>query len=276
MVGICTALALRAGSTPLTVVTARWIATLVLFLAYFRLARVPLALGRRERATATLIALPLCLNNYCLNEAIALIPVPLAVLIFYLWPAITTAASWALGTERFRASRLAGLALAFCGVALALDADLTRSQAKGVLLALTSACSWSLVFLLMHRLFRGRDPRPVMLHMAMCAVAIFVAALWLAGAFALPSQAAGWAGLGTVGLFYSFGMIGLFAASAKLGPARTGFFMNFEPIAAVLLSALLLGQTLAPLQLAGAALVILALFLFRPPAAAGEAPSRRS
>jgi len=44
----------------------------------------------------------------------------------------------------------------------------------------------------------------------------------------------------------------------------------------VLLSALMLGQTLAPVQLAGAALVILALFLFRPPAAAAEALSRKS
>jgi drug/metabolite transporter (DMT)-like permease len=61
-------------------------------------------------------------------------------------------------------------------------------------------------------------------------------------------------------------MIGLFAATVKLGPMRTGFYMNFEPIATVILSALLLGQRLAPVQLAGGALVVLALFLFRPPA----------
>jgi drug/metabolite transporter (DMT)-like permease len=50
-----------------------------------------------------------------------------------------------------------------------------------------------------------------------------------------------------------------------LGPVRTGFLMNFEPIATVLLSAVILGQYLAPIQLAGAALVVAALFLFRPP-----------
>jgi drug/metabolite transporter (DMT)-like permease len=276
MVGICTALALRGGSTPLTVVTVRWLGTLALFAGYFTLSRAPLGLTAAERRTATLIAIPLCVNNYCLNAAIAEIPVPLVVLIFYLWPALTTCASWMLRTERFRWSGLAGLALAFTGVALAVNADLTASQSKGVLLALTSACTWSLVFLLMHRFFRGRDTRAPTLQMALTAAAIFVVASALAGTFTLPVPALGRAGLAGVAFFYALGMIGIFTATAKLGPARTGFYMNFEPIAAVLLSALLLGQTLAPVQLAGAALVILALFLFRPPAAVAEALSRKS
>ena len=276
MVGICTALALRGGSTPLTVVTVRWLGTLALFAAYFRLVRAPLALSRAERVTATLIAVPLCVNNYCLNAAIAEIPVPLVVLLFYLWPALTTAASWGLRTERFRWSGLAGLVLAFSGIALALDADLGASQLKGVLLALTGACAWSAVFLLMHHFFRGRDTRAATLHMALTAAAIFVALSAIAGSFTLPVAQAGWAGLGGVIVFYAFGMIGIFTATVKLGPARTGFFMNFEPIATVLLSAVLLGQTLAPVQLAGAALVILALFLFRPPAGVAGALSRRS
>jgi drug/metabolite transporter (DMT)-like permease len=102
--------------------------------------------------------------------------------------------------------------------------------------------------------------------MAMSAAAIFVLACAVTGDVALPANATGWAGVVGVPFFYAFAMIGLFAAIARLGPMRTGFYMNFEPIAAVLLSALLLGQTLAPIQLAGAALVIVALVMFRPPA----------
>ena len=43
-------------------------------------------------------------------------------------------------------------------------------------------------------------------------------------------------------------------------PART----NRVIVASVLLAAIILGQTLSPVQLAGAALVVAALFLFRP------------
>ena len=59
-------------------------------------------------------------------------------------------------------------------------------------------------------------------------------------------------------------MIGLFVATTSLGPMRTGFFMNFEPIATVLLAVPILGQEVQPIQMAGAVLVIVALFLFRP------------
>jgi len=67
-------------------------------------------------------------------------------------------------------------------------------------------------------------------------------------------------------VFYAFAMIGLFVSSARYGALRSAFWLNFEPIASVLLAALILGQVLAPVQLAGAALVVAALFLFRPPA----------
>ncbi|MGH8701144.1 MAG: EamA family transporter, partial [Burkholderiales bacterium] len=71
-----------------------------------------------------------------------------------------------------------------------------------------------------------------------------------------------------------FGMIGLFVSITTLGPVKTGFYMNFEPIATVILAAVLLKQYLAPIQLAGAALVIAALFLFRPLRAAPLAATR--
>ena len=110
MVGICTGLALGAGANPLTVVTLRSIGTVLLFIAYFRMVGVGLRLPPRERLIAFALGLPLCLNNYLLNVAMSEIPVPLAVLIFYLWPAITSLASWLLGKEHFRWTSLAGLA----------------------------------------------------------------------------------------------------------------------------------------------------------------------
>ena len=193
MTGVCTGLALGAGANPLTVVTVRTITTVALLLIWLRFAGLRLALPRRDLGIALAIAVPMTTNNYLINAAFAEIPVPLVVLIFYLWPAITTIGIWVLHKEKPRRRTAAGLALAFAGVALALNVDFTAAQTRGV----------------------------------------------------------------------AFALIGLFAATARLGPARVGFYMNFEPVAAVLLAAAILGQTLAPVQLAGAALVICALFLFR-------------
>jgi drug/metabolite transporter (DMT)-like permease len=168
----------------------------------------------------------------------------------------------------------AALALAFAGVALALNVELSAAQAKGVWLALGAAFLWSATFLLTGHFFHGRDTRVPTLYMMLTALAVFAAACVLTGEVAWPATAAGWSGLGGVGAFYTFALIGLFFASVRIGATRAGFYMNFEPIASVLLAALILGQRLAPVQLAGAGLVIAALFLFRPPAAAS--PSRRS
>jgi drug/metabolite transporter (DMT)-like permease len=276
MVGICTALALQGGSNPLTVVTARTLASLALLVGWFVWTRVSLRVPRREVLLALAIGLPLSANNYMINAALGEIPVPLAVLIFYLWPAITTAAAWALGKERFRWRAAAGLAAAFAGVGLAVNVEFSAAQAKGVWLALGASVAWSATYLLTGHYFHGRDTRPATFYMMLTALAVFVALCALTGAVALPRTAAGWTGMAGVGLFYAFALIGLFAAM-KLGAARASFYMNFEPVASVLLAALILGQTLAPVQLAGAALVIAALFLFRPPPRSAPAsPSRRS
>ena len=273
MVGVCAALAIQSGSNPLTVVSVRAAETVALLFVWLRFSGVGLWVAPRDYARVVLIAIPLTLNNYMLNAAFGLIPVPLAVLIFYLWPALSTVASWFLGRDRFRARSAAGLVLAFAGVAAALNVEFTAAQAKGVWLAAGASVTWSVSFLLMTIFFGGRDTRPATFHTTVIALAAFLAACLVTGDVRAPTTVAGWSGLAAVGLFYSFALIGLFAATARLGPMRAGFYMNFEPVATVLLSALILGQTLAPVQLAGAALVICALFLFR---SAPASPSRRS
>src|SRR5207244_12688260 len=128
MTGVCTGLALGAGANPLTVVTVRTITTVALLLIWLRFAGLRLALPRRDLSLALAIAVPMTLNNYLINAAFAEIPVPLVVLIFYLWPALTTVGIWLLHKERPRGQTTAGLVLAFAGVALALHVDLTAAQ----------------------------------------------------------------------------------------------------------------------------------------------------
>lgn len=264
MVGVCTGLALAGGGDVLTFLTIRTLVVIALLVVYLRIAGVPLALPARERAIACGIGLIQCLNAYLIAASIAEIPVPLAILIFYLWPAITSVASWLLGREPFRWRMLFGLAAAFVGVGLALNVEFTAAQTKGVALAFASAITWSLIFLLTGQCFRGRDTRPATLHMMVVAGTVFVILCVVSGTFVLPSTPSGLVAVAAMPFFFAYAMIGLFAATGSLGPSRSGFYMNFEPVASVVLAAAILGQKLAPIQLAGAALVVAALFVFRP------------
>lgn len=265
MVGVSTGLAVGEGASPLAVVTLRTLGTLAVLTPYLALIGLSFALPRRDALLALAIGLPLSLNNYLINAAFAELPVPLVVLTFYLWPALASSVTWALGHERFSWRGAAGLVLAFAGVGMALNVDLTAAQTYGAGLALAAAMMWSLVFLLTGRFFRGRDTRMPTFYMIVTAAVVFIAACIVSGGAVLPRGGAGWTGVAGTIVFYSVAMIAIFPLSARAGGNRTAFFLNFEPVAAVLFSALLLGQTLAPVQLAGAALVVCALFLFRPP-----------
>lgn len=264
MVGVCTQLTFGGGGNVLTFLTIRTLGVVALLAVYLRVAGVAFALPARDRRIAFGIGLIQCLHSYMMAAAIAEIPVPLAVLIFYLWPAITSVAGWLLGREPFRWRMLFGLAAAFVGVGLALNVEFTAAQAKGVAFAFASAFTWSFIFLLIGHYFRDRDTRPATFYTMATGGAVFVILCVVTRAFVLPGTTAGLVAVAAVPFFFAYAVIGLFAASGSLGPSRCGFYMNFEPVASVVLAAAILGQQLAPIQLAGAALVVAALFVFRP------------
>jgi drug/metabolite transporter (DMT)-like permease len=54
-------------------------------------------------------------------------------------------------------------------------------------------------------------------------------------------------------------MIAFFIAISKIGPVRASLLSYAEPVVAAGLAASLLGETLAPIQIMGIALVIIAL-----------------
>ena len=73
----------------------------------------------------------------------------------------------------------------------------------------------------------------------------------------------GWLALALIPFLYGAAMAAFFTATQIIGSVRTSLMMNFEAVSAIILGYLVLGQTLTSLQLAGAAIVIAALFVAR-------------
>jgi len=82
-----------------------------------------------------------------------------------------------------------------------------------------------------------------------------------------PASSYGLAALLAIPVTYVLGITGLFMAARAIGPARTSLYMNFEPVAAAVLAAFILNQTLTLTQIGGAAIVLLALVVARRPPA---------
>jgi drug/metabolite transporter (DMT)-like permease len=79
------------------------------------------------------------------------------------------------------------------------------------------------------------------------------------GELALPQTGFGWLGFIGTSAFYAFAIIAFFIAISMIGPVRVSLLSYAEPVMAAGLGVALLGEKLAPLQIMGIAIVIIAL-----------------
>ena len=75
------------------------------------------------------------------------------------------------------------------------------------------------------------------------------------GGFHLPQATLGWVGLGALTFLYGTAFTIMFTVLPRLGVGNSAI-MNIEPIFALGLAWAILGQTIAPLQVAGGLLVV--------------------
>ena len=76
-----------------------------------------------------------------------------------------------------------------------------------------------------------------------------------------PSIAMGWVGLGMLTFLYGTAFTIMFTVLPKLGVAGNSAIMNVEPVFALALAWLILGQAIAPIQLVGALIVVAAVMV---------------
>ena len=82
-----------------------------------------------------------------------------------------------------------------------------------------------------------------------------------AGNLALPTDGTGWLGLVLLTVLYGSAITAIFTVVPRLGAATNTTALNFEPIAALALGWVVLGQELAARQMVGALLVVAAVVL---------------
>jgi drug/metabolite transporter (DMT)-like permease len=227
-------------------------------------------------------ALPVAGAQFGYFSAVQRMDVGPALLIEYTAPAAVVVWLWLRHGERPRTLTVAGAGLAAAGLVLVLDllsgADLAPLGVFWALFAMVGAASY---FVLAAKA-RPELPPVALAGAGLAAGALALAVLGLAGLLpieattASPAYAAGhvpwWLplvalGVVTAGFAYCTGI----AASRRLGSRLASFVALLEVVAGVTFAWLLLDQILAPLQLAGGALIVAGVIVVklgeRPPAA---------
>ena len=231
--------------------------------AFLRLTGRPMGLPRRAVVFSLLLGILLCAEMYLLLGAILFIPVSLTILILYTYPLMLAGVTWLTGREPASPARFAALLCAFVGLGLALAAPAGALDGRGLALAGLSAVMLATILMVSERIMAGRDNRVVMLYMMIAASGLIAALSLGVVELAWPAGGPGWlAFAGSTGC-YVVATFCLFTAVSMIGPLRTAAIDNTTPVWSVLFGLWLTGETLAPQQLLGIALVVGALIVLQ-------------
>lgn len=176
-----------------------------------------------------------------------------------------------LRLERVTARMWAGILLSFGGIALIVinssqELGMGRSTSLGDGLTLLSAICWAAYAVLARPLLNRYSPLKLI---ALAATAgtpfLLLAAI---PEFQVQDWAAiswrGWIGLAASTVFsLSLAYLLYFHAVRLMGNARTAVYDNLVPVVAILGAAIVLGEAIGPLQIAGAAVILVGTYLAR-------------
>ncbi|MDP3672977.1 MAG: DMT family transporter [Telluria sp.] len=249
-----------------TAVVFRSVVTAVVIVTLLVIQGARVRFTARHKQMLPVIGLLIGVQSLCLYSAVARLPVALALLAFNTYPIWT--AFWARVVYRQRPERamlvampviLAGLALALdvFGAASGLGASAQWARiGAGVAFALAAAGTFGLALVITQHEAGDVDGRVRTATTMTIAGLVALTTVGIQGGFHLPTAAPGWWGLAALTFLYGTAFTIMFTVLPRLGVVGNSAIMNVEPVFALVLGWLILGQSIAPVQVVGALIVV--------------------
>jgi len=249
-------IAFDGGSDPVTVIAGRFVVGFLALLALVKAAGLDFTLPRHKLIGSVWIGIAITASSLCYCAAIHLIPISLAVLIFYTFPILVGVAARFTENEPLTPGKIAALLAAFVGVAIALNVRFDGLNPWGLLLACGPAIAIGGTTLFSGRVLADGGVRTMNAYMMGVGTVITLIAVAIQGGPTLPETGLGWLGFFGVALFFVMGNLLYFSAFRRVRAVDIAMALNMEPVTAIAFAVLLLGEILSPLQYAGAAMVV--------------------
>ncbi len=273
-------LAYASGADPVTLLFLRFAMAAPVLLALSALSRSPFPRGKPLAGLAALGGVGYVAQAFCYFTALTLASASLVSLVLYLYPVLVAVLAAAVFRERLTTPKLAALALAVAGAVLTIGFG-GRGSAAGVILAGCAALVYSIYIVAGARLMRIVPPLPAAAVVITCAAVVYAGIAALRGPH-WPGTATGWLALSAMVLVSTVGAVALFfAGMQRIGPTDAATVSTLEPVVAVSVAALFLGERIGPLAAAGGAAILCAVLVLaraemrgrsRSAVAGGQAP----
>jgi drug/metabolite transporter (DMT)-like permease len=247
----------------ITLVTLRGLLVVAFLWGWLRLAPPAVWHPPRQRWIAVGLGLLFGFTMFGLLQAIALLPVSIAILAYFVYPLGTGILGSLTGVDRLSWGALAAATAAFGGLALMLGADFGELSLLGLASSFGAALCRIVSLLLTRAYLNGTDARVTTWYSMVPSTAMFVLAALYIGEWHLPQTTAGWGAFIGVSAGSTLSTLLIYISTNRVGPFRTALVMNLEPLVTTLASVLLLGELLTPLQALGAGVMIAAMCAFQ-------------
>lgn len=189
--------------------------------------------------------------------ALALIPANTASLLLYTYPAMVFLAGLFLGTERISWSKSIALIFALCGLGLVLGASFSVLNLHGALFSLAAAAVYSVYTLVGNRVLRDVPSLPA--SAMVCTATAIVMLVWglAGGRLTLEISLQGWLAIAGIVVFSTLiAILAYFAGLSRVGATKAAIISTLEPAVTVVLSYLVFGERMGPVQFLGGLLIL--------------------
>ena len=247
------------GSNPFTLSATRFVLPAIVLFFFLLFTGQAILLERRAAMTAAVLGLISVVYTFALLKAIELLPVSIAILIFYLFPILTAFMLAIFASVRLTARMIVSAFVVFAGLSLALAVQFRELDPVGMFAGLVSAIGFAVVCSVSNRLMHGQDSRQVTLYLSTAATAAMIVICFFVDDVRLPVTTAGWAGFMFSNVLYAAAIIGFYISISLVGAGAATFFVNLEPIVVVGAGYVFLNQVISSWQMIGIVIVIGAL-----------------
>lgn len=253
---------LAGGVDVVSMLSFRSLVGLAFVATWFRFGRRPTA-NVQVRVISMIVGIIFAGLIFCLFKAIERIDVPTAILSYFTYPLLTGLTAAFAGLEPLRCKGMLCAILAFCGLALLIEAHPAGFAVVGVAYAIGAAACRTAVLLVTRAYLVGADARLTTWYSMLSSTLIFLVASVAQQAWNLPHSGLAWTYLVTLSVATTAAILFVFLSTVRIGAFRTAVIMHLEPLMATIVSALALGQVLTPVQALGVIVMLAGLIAFQ-------------
>lgn len=253
-------LAYAAGASPVTLLCLRFSIAAVCMFGLMWVRGLALPRGRTLLGLVLLGGLAYVGQSLAFFTALTMASAGLVALLLYLYPVLVTIFSVVLFKERLTRPKVSALVLAVVGTGLTIG-PVGGGRPLGIILGVLAALIYAVYILVGSRVTPAAGAIPA------STVIIASAALVYGGLMALegpvfPATLTGWLAIVGVALISTvIAIVTFFIGLEQIGPTAAATLSALEPLVTVVLAVLVLDERVVALQVAGGALILVAVVL---------------